>query len=285
MQHAVLMMEFVARNSVQSPAPALAQLKDSLLSRCSATSRRLLEPLINSTIAQPSSHDDNQRAAPIYLHINYDQLGEFEFKIGLAPDTIASPYYPDFNRGKLGFRLAKPISLKQDIYRAIGAKPGKRPTMLDCNAGLGRDTMLFAAIGCPVTSIERHPLLFLALDDALRRCRDSLGVIGNFCRTVDLQFGDAMDILPTVAVDNIDCVYLDPMFPQRDKSAKVKQEAQLLQAYCHDDNDAERLLELALTRKFKRICVKRPLHAPYLRNEKPTVQFKGKSTRFDVYIA
>jgi len=49
------------------------------------------------------------------------------------------------------------------------------------------------------------------------------------------------------------------------------------------DMDASELLPLALERTRYRVVVKRPAHAPFLAESKPSYSLKGKSTRFDVY--
>jgi len=286
MHDAVLLLDLDAQAPHKVDAAVVReQWRQPILTQCSESSRALLAPLLDSALPIQDYQPSHATQQVLLLKLRLQQQQLIEFQIGLAqPDPPTFNYYPDFSRGKFGFRLLQPVSLRQDIYRAVGVKPGVRPRILDCNAGLGRDALLFAAAGCAVTSSERHPLLFLALDDALRRCRSSGNKIAPFCAGIDLRFADAADLLAVSSGDNVDSVYLDPMFPSREKTAKVKLEAQVLQAYCHDDEDADQLLTLALQKKFKRVCVKRPLHSPYLGNHKPALQYKGKSTRFDVYL-
>src|SRR5690606_28288555 len=80
-----------------------------------------------------------------------------------------------------------------------------------------------------------------------------------------------------------DVFYIDTMFPERSKSAKVKKEMQLFQLVVGEDADADELLELALGKARHRVVVKRPRHAPALGTGKPGLEFVGKSVRFDVY--
>jgi 16S rRNA (guanine1516-N2)-methyltransferase len=81
-----------------------------------------------------------------------------------------------------------------------------------------------------------------------------------------------------------DVVYLDPMFPHRKKSAAVKKEMRLFQQLLGSDDDADLLLEPALTLAKKRVVVKRPSGAPFLANKKPHIEMLGKANRFDVYL-
>ena len=81
-----------------------------------------------------------------------------------------------------------------------------------------------------------------------------------------------------------DVVYLDPMYPERRKTAAVKKEM----AYFHDlvgaAQDEAELLDTALNTAKKRIVVKRPRLGEFLDGRKPAYQYTGKSTRFDVYL-
>ena len=81
-----------------------------------------------------------------------------------------------------------------------------------------------------------------------------------------------------------DVVYLDPMYPERRKTAAVKKEM----AYFHDlvgsAQDEAELLDAALNTAKKRIVVKRPRLGEFLDGRKPAYQYTGKSTRFDVYL-
>ena len=81
-------------------------------------------------------------------------------------------------------------------------------------------------------------------------------------------------------------VYLDPMYPQRQKSAAVKKEM----AYFHElvgaatAADEVLLLQTARRHATKRVVVKRPQGGAVLAGEAPAFQYQGKSTRFDVYL-
>ena len=81
-----------------------------------------------------------------------------------------------------------------------------------------------------------------------------------------------------------DVVYLDPMFPHREKSALVKKEMRVFQSLVGDDHDADALLSFAMQLASKRVAVKRPDYAPFLDEQKPSMQITTKKNRFDVYV-
>jgi len=80
-----------------------------------------------------------------------------------------------------------------------------------------------------------------------------------------------------------DVVYIDPMFPSRKKSAKVKKEMQAFHEIVGSDSDADDLLAIALAAAQYRVVVKRPAGAGFLAGTKPSYSLKGKSTRYDIY--
>ncbi len=78
-------------------------------------------------------------------------------------------------------------------------------------------------------------------------------------------------------------IYLDPMFPHRDKSALVKKEMRVFRPLVGDDLDAPALLEAALALATHRVVVKRPRKAPIIDGPKPSHGLEGKSSRYDIY--
>jgi len=79
-------------------------------------------------------------------------------------------------------------------------------------------------------------------------------------------------------------IYLDPMFPDSRKSALVKKEMRILREVVGEDVDATELLQLALLCAKRRVVVKRARLASIIEGPKPDLQFKGKSSRYDVYL-
>jgi 16S rRNA (guanine1516-N2)-methyltransferase len=96
--------------------------------------------------------------------------------------------------------------------------------------------------------------------------------------------GDAQDFLAALTEDQYeDVIYLDPMFPERKKRAKVKKEMQAFQHIVGADQDAADLLPLALERARYRVVVKRSASADFLAGTQPSYSLEGKSTRFDIF--
>lgn len=78
-------------------------------------------------------------------------------------------------------------------------------------------------------------------------------------------------------------IYLDPMFPHRDKSALVKKEMRLFRPLVGDDLDADELLDAALALASHRVVVKRPRKAPAIAGGNVSFSLEGNAGRFDVY--
>ncbi|MFY8298484.1 class I SAM-dependent methyltransferase [Pseudoalteromonas sp. SS15] len=171
----------------------------------------------------------------------------------------------------------------QAIAKAVGLNKGAIPHVLDATAGLGRDAFVLAALGCKVTMHERHPVVAALLYDGLQRAYQDTE-IGEWMKAqVDMAFGSSHDLLNSTSIEP-DVVYLDPMFPHREKSALVKKEMRVFQSLVGDDHDADALLSFAMQLASKRVAVKRPDYAPFLDEQKPSMQITTKKNRFDVYV-
>ena len=81
-----------------------------------------------------------------------------------------------------------------------------------------------------------------------------------------------------------DVVYLDPMYPHREKSALVKKEMRVFQTLVGDDQDADSLLAPSLENAEYRVVVKRPNYAEPLAKKTPSTVIKMKKNRFDIYV-
>ena len=77
-------------------------------------------------------------------------------------------------------------------------------------------------------------------------------------------------------------LYLDPMFPEKNKTALPRKEMQIFRGWVGADEDSAELLKLALQLPVDRIVVKRPLRAEPLL-DKVTHSFEGKTVRYDLY--
>ncbi len=98
-----------------------------------------------------------------------------------------------------------------------------------------------------------------------------------------LQPGNSIDWLKAAEAGAADVIYLDPMFPHRDKAALVKKEMQVFRTVVGDDDDSPELLAAALAVATYRVVVKRPRKAEPVSGPEPATRIEGKSSRYDVY--
>lgn len=194
------------------------------------------------------------------------------------PGGPEAPLRVDLTFGRTGYRVAPERVRHEKLVRAAGALPEGGGTVIDATAGLGRDAAILAAAGWQVILLERQPVLHAMLADGLRRAGVPAGQMA-------LVQADATGWLAT-ATEKPEVVYLDPMFPQREKSAAVKKELAWVQQLAPvDSSEGEAgLLAAALACARKRVVVKRPLRAPVLAGRTPSHQLTGKTVRFDVYV-
>lgn len=188
----------------------------------------------------------------------------------------------DFVEGAVAHRRLFGGGTGQMIAKAVGVQPGVRPQVLDATAGLGRDAFVLASLGCGMTLIERQPLIAALLEDGLARARQSAEVAPIAAQMRLLQ-GNAIELLSAWTDEAPQVIYLDPMFPHRDKSALVKKEMRLFRPLVGDDLDAPALLAAALALASHRVVVKRPRKAPCIEGAKPSYVLEGKSSRYDIY--
>ncbi|WP_299802853.1 class I SAM-dependent methyltransferase [uncultured Shewanella sp.] len=193
----------------------------------------------------------------------------------------------DFVTGAVAHRRKFGGGRGQSIAKAVGLKQGVTPTVVDGTAGLGRDAFVLASLGCKVLMVERHPIVAALLEDGLRRAYDD-AEIGDWMRErMSLFHGSSIDSLADAAKASdteVDVVYLDPMYPHREKSALVKKEMRVFQSLVGADLDADGLLAPAMTLATKRVVVKRPDYADDLDGVKPSMVIATKKNRFDVYV-
>lgn len=161
-------------------------------------------------------------------------------------------------------------------------KPARDSAVLDMTAGLLQDSLILARCGFQVTALERNPPLYQSAQAALKAFASESGYGDTAARLRHLE-ADSRDWQPD---QSFAVVYLDPMFPEREKSAQVSKEAQLLQQHEQPASADEEQQMLARAKHIagKRVIVKRPNHAPYLAKQKPDFSEQGKAIRYDVYL-
>lgn len=165
---------------------------------------------------------------------------------------------------------------------ARAAKPREEKeklTAIDATAGMGEDSLILAASGYHVKMIEYDPVIASLLKDTLRRAR-KIPELKDIVGRMELLEGDSIEVM-TKALDVPDLIYLDPMFPGRQKSGSIKKKFQLLQKLERPCGNEKELLNAALSLGAERILIKRPAKGPYLAGRKPDYSLTGGATRFD----
>lgn len=180
--------------------------------------------------------------------------------------------------GELLVRAAKTKAKTQ----AQAGSGSNGPTAIDATAGLGEDSLLLAAAGYSVTLFERNPVIAALLRDALDRAAKTPGLAEPIAR-MRLVEADSEGALATMELPP-DIVLLDPMFPERRKSASVKKKLQLLQQLELPCEDEAALLNAAFAAQPLKVVVKRPAKGPFLANRKPSYSLAGKAVRYDCYV-
>lgn len=216
---------------------------------------------------------------------NFDYLLSYraeKLSLQSVSDSKAGALCVDFLDAKLNYRANSAIR-GQGIAKALGIKGSIRPTVLDATAGLGKDAFLMACLGCEVSMLERSPLVHALLADGLSRGDYYGAEVAAILGRMNLRLGDLLEFAANS--QQFDVVYLDPMFPSRRKSAKVKKDMALLQNLLGYQSDGAQLLDCAKLFAKKRVVVKRAKLSPYLGSDKPDIEFKGSSSRYDVYLA
>ncbi|HRD67325.1 MAG TPA: class I SAM-dependent methyltransferase [Candidatus Competibacter sp.] len=196
----------------------------------------------------------------------------------------ARSIYVDFTQGPAAHRRRFGGGCNQPLARAIGLKGGTPLIVLDATAGLGRDAFVLACLGCTVYLLERSPIIAALLRDGLQRAAQDPEIGSLVAERLHLIAANGHDYLQNLPEEQRpDTIYLDPMYPHRQKSALVKKEMRLLRQLVGDDEDAPELLAAALTRARRRVVVKRPRLAPPLAGPPPGFRIVSPNTRFDVY--
>lgn len=155
------------------------------------------------------------------------------------------------------------------------------PRAVDATAGMGEDSLILAAAGFEVTLFEKNEIIYALLCDALERAEkvDELREIVKRMKPINTDSIEAMQNLDFVP----DVILLDPMFPQRQKSALVKKKLQMIQKLESPCADEREMILTAIAAKPKKLIVKRPPKGPFLAGIKPDYAIKGKAVRFDCF--
>ena len=192
-----------------------------------------------------------------------------------------TPIRVDFVEGASAHRRKFGGGRGQDIAKAVGLKHGFSPSVLDATAGLGRDAFVLASLGCKVTLMERNPAVAALLENGIARAKLNAET-ADIANNMQLIYASSIEQMPQQTTHDV--VYLDPMYPHKEKSALVKKEMRVFQSLVGEDSDADHLLAPAQNIAEYRVVVKRPNYAPPIGEKKPATSIKMKKNRFDIYV-
>lgn len=166
-----------------------------------------------------------------------------------------------------------PPLIHQPMVKAVGFK-GKALNILDVTAGWGQDAFLLSSLGCHVTAIEKHDLVFSLLKEGFSRIerlkKGSLQLVHN----------DSINYLNTTSKTS-EVIYMDPFFGKEKKSLSSKS-LRILQTLAREDCEFKELFQKCLQKAGKRLVVKRHRLQPSLKG--PLLcSFRGRSVCYDVF--
>lgn len=206
------------------------------------------------------------------------------------PCTGLKPFCIDLAARRLAARAADPAA--STLLRALrGPAPAGQHVVFDLTAGLGRDAATAARAGMQVVMVERHPVVWAMLSDAMERLGAEEPRVAERMRLLHADARElTRDSLSRLQLPTPDVVFLDPMYAARTKHAKVKKEMQVLHLLLGDRTEEqqaeedEALFAAAKALGPRRIVVKRQINAPPLVDSaKASGSVKGSTQRFDIY--
>lgn len=243
--------------------------------------------------------------SPVWLSVDAD---------GLSLTDGDQAMRGDFT--KLQKRLQYHNLTHELLVKATKVKGRENLRVIDATAGMGEDSLLLAAAGCEVTLFEQDPVIAALLQDTMRRALeeaalheivmrmqlvegDSIGHLrrlgeaatgsdapeddaGHACSTLAASAATGNDA--DTALKRPDVIYLDPMFPERQKSGLVKKKFQLIHYLEAPAENEKALMQAAIAARPFKIVVKRPAKGPYLAGLKPSYSLDGKAIRYDCYV-
>lgn len=208
-----------------------------------------------------------------YLTIHFDSKGVSLSGFGLT-------YQGDFAETMMHRVTNGRLQHEMLVKAASSEKEGRKA--IDATAGMGEDAFLLAAQGYEVTLYEQNPVVAALLKDAIRRAKKNQ-ILKDIAGRMKVVEADSVECMSKL-LDPVDVIYLDPMFPARQKSSLINKKLQLIQKLeppCSEETD---LFDAALKVCPSRIIVKRPLKSECLAGREPSYTLKGKAIRYDCYV-
>ncbi len=215
----------------------------------------------------------SEKGYPVYLEYKDNHLQLVTESIKLERQK---PVQIDFIKA---WKRLNPSDKRGPLFRALGPNFKKAP-IWDLTCGMGGDTLLMLFFGAEIIAFERNPVIGALLMDAFKRALedDRLGPI--FKDRFTLLIQDARD----TTMDPPNVIYFDPMYESGKRKALQKKEMRVFREIVGEDEDAKAVINWALNVAQERVVVKRSLKAEDILPGKSFSQ-KGKSTRYDIYLA
>ncbi len=239
-----------------------------------------------------------------YLRFDLNGLSLVQGKMELRGD------FGQMHRRVLGGHLQHEKLLRAARWKGMPDDP----IAVDATAGLGEDSFILAA----VIMCEYNPVIAALLADALERAQngpsisrgggadDLTGVsveerkhggrysdsfeteqiesgIREIANRMELITGNGIDILASLE-KRPDLIYLDPMFPAKQKSGISTKKLQLFQQLETPCAAEEELLKAAFEAGPQRIVVKRPIKGKPLAGRRPAYAIECRNVRYDCYL-
>ncbi len=206
----------------------------------------------------------------------YDSTGLSFVKDSSKPKDIL---HIDFLKGSLGWRM-KRVSHERNLKKALG-KTDKQLLIFDATAGLLTDSMIFLSLGHKVVAVEQSNIIFSLVKDAIIRAEAKIPELKNLVFLND----NSLDVYKSMS-EEIDVIYLDPMYPMLKKNTKKSGKIEFIKKILELENfrdEKDYLIEKFFDFDYKKIILKRPLkHRKSYSNI--NYQVFGKTTRFDIYL-
>jgi len=175
----------------------------------------------------------------------------------------------ELERHKVFFYKNSPY--KELLAKALGIKAQRKNiSILDATGGFLGDSLLIYAIGVDSLAIyERNPIAAMLIFNAIE----------NSSVDLDFIYHDSMKEF----TKSFDVIYYDPMYSDKNEKTAPKKEMSFFREMIGTDSDAEECAHLLFEKAKSRLVIKRPIKAGPL-IDKVSMSFKGKSTRYDVYL-
>ena len=164
--------------------------------------------------------------------------------------SLCLPHSPKIKPFRLDFNSARKGGVGKDpLLRAIGPNV---TNVVDMTPGWCTDTLHLVRKGMNVTAVEANKVVFCMINHAKHQLKDTV-----LQGKINLISGNSIDWLDREKYYS-DVVYLDPMYPAKNKSAATRKELVILQALnscfdaIHHDNN-ERLFHYAMQYAKKRL--------------------------------